>query len=418
MAWTPGNPIPEKGNPSEMSDERYDYNHWRWGNKKSPNQPIPNRYHEDRPEFEAYLGKRQAKTEQAKSEIRKQRKISKDANLVAASAENNAKINKIVQDTNNKYYPSGTPRLSVFSLDPENPSAKNAVNYDSRHGDLMHQIGLKLDAAVQKHEDESIKAGKFPHTDYISKHIADGFQHLVAHSDAHLAGNAAIAKGRIKAAAASFSTAAKAAHEKFGLNKVLVGNVPAEKQPESAKSLGELAVATANAYINSNRVGMGGSPLPGKGNTNLVKFKTNYTEPKFKPEKGKPYFQEMNERAAARTAQTPSESVSKNENVGTQLREYIPRAGFFPAGTSSATKYAQKTPKETPETFSYHRKNVISALARGESVPEESRIALGEAKLGKVVNEYKSYVANKASEAADETISRSRNDEFGAGMEK
>jgi len=439
---------PKKGTP-----ERFDYNSTRWSDKKN----IPGLGHKDRPEFEAWRTEKEARARQAKN-ARGNAEV-KEAKRYKAEAKT-AQTTQIVNQSQQapKVAGDNTSVDRASAYEPTGENFPNAVNYDTKHGDMMHNIGLKLEDHIDKAESSGHDVRDLRNV------MGSGWDALNKHTDAHLGGNAGIAKDQIKEAAGHFSRVYSALHQrtKGAIPKVQV-SLGGNKFTDKAVSLGELAVGTSNAYINSATPGEGGNPIEGRGNTELQKAPSTDMDGRTKDQRRadklsdadverlrrQPEVQrelarvaEMGKRGQGRAKsdmthleiakerRTPGEQAAAVKDALGYVQER--RQGAFSSGRglgpdtrmAAAEKVAKSAPTERVDSrgssmstseYAEHRKNMVAALVKGQEIPKETYDALGKHRRAAIQKEYDAYAAKKGAEAADETIKESRKQAFASG---
>jgi hypothetical protein len=437
---------PKKGTP-----ERFDYNSSRWSDKKN----IPGMGHKDRPEFEAWRTEKETRARQAKNARgNAEVKEAKQYKAQAKEAQTAQIISQSQQAPKSAGDTTDVDRSSAY--EPTGDNFPKAVNYDTKHGDMMHNIGLKLEG----HIDNAEKAGH----DVRDLHevMGAGWDALNKHTDAHLGGNARMAKDQIKEAAGHFSRVYSA------LNQRVKGNIPkvqvslgGNRFTDKAVSLGELAVGTSNAYINSANPGEGGNPIEGRGNTPLKKSPSLDPDVRTKKQREaddlstedverlrrQPEVQrelarvaEMGRRGQgaaksdmthldmAKERRTPGERESAVKDAVQYVQERRQSAfakGFSTLGPDRRMAAAERAGRPAPtanvdargssmskQEYVDHRRVMLKSLDTGQKMPKATYDALGKHRRAAIQKEYDSYAAQKGAEAADETIAESRNAAF------
>lgn len=140
---------------------------------------------------------------------------------------------------------------NLFALDEDNPLAKNAVNYNPMHADMMSQVGRRLEQHRIEREGEDALD-----TTELGDHITHGFEALNAHDDAAMGGDLAGAKKHIRLAGEHFKKAHEVLEQTYGpVPKVTLGGLEegSEAAARAAKPIGDWAKSIAEAYIRENR---------------------------------------------------------------------------------------------------------------------------------------------------------------------
>ena len=286
MAWNPGDPIPEKGTP-----ERNDYNDVRFADKAT-------RFEIKNPRFGGEHRDLAELTDWEKNKRRAQKTGSMRAARAKEATEGLIKAVKSDAATSNDfselYKPAPIPTRPYgpavnrdVDVDPypgyrPGPDNPNSINADTRAHDLMHNIGMKLDAHLQRltatHPD--VRSGKIKVNNDRAT-LADGFKSLNNSTDNHLGGKVKNAELHLTNAAKSFSAVAQSLRSKFGENaipKVIFGTNP-DGTP-AAHHLEDLATNTSNKYGTSSLPGTGAMP---NRTAELTNEKTDASAPDVEP---------------------------------------------------------------------------------------------------------------------------------------
>ena len=284
MAWTQGDPIPERGTP-----ERAEYNDVRFSDKGTrdlikAHQEIglisdPNAQpHPDLDELADW-----EKNKKAKQKVSSQKVVRS-----AVAVHNVVKEAKQAETTDKAFSFLSAPRMGAVAhpyrdvdsdpLSSYRPSAENetpsAINTDTRHHDLMHNIGLVLDGHLNRlastHPDVRRRVSKNPdvysgsvNLSGVRDQLAKGFEALTSSYDNHFGGSGGLAKAKMRESANHFSGVATALRNHFGKDavpKMEFGADPKTGEPVFHDP-GTLAVHNSNMYIDSRTPGKGAMPV-------------------------------------------------------------------------------------------------------------------------------------------------------------
>lgn len=318
-----------------------------------------------------------------------------------------------------------------FSLDADNPYAKNAVDYNPDFGNLMHDVSLKLEEHRLKNEGESDNVSD------IGTHITNGWEAMGEHHDAHMLGDVTTAKAKIKEAAGHFSQAASLINHRYGNTpKVLINGMP--EQGRYAMGLGDLAVHVANGYIrahaNTPDRTRGSGLVRGLGRR-ILKANVGFEDADESAPKNTPMpkgMKTLNQITAERrkkglvvnSSDIPKESAPSSEQLQESRqseREWRQATYFGDRDKDAKLRMAQRQADQKSQRYdeiSEHAKIALKALGNGKPIPPESHAIL--AKHGAVDAVHKVY-AQKIAEAIPDreeilsnepTADSGRNDAF------